>query len=371
MTEPFGGFYRGRRVLITGHSGFKGSWLSLWLLRLGASVCGYALRPPTEPSLFDVLGLSTEFGSAEQDIRDVGRLETAMDSFQPEIVFHLAAQPIVRAAYKLPRETYEINVMGTVNLLETVRRTPSVRTVVVITTDKCYEIKDWPYGYRENDVLGGRDPYSSSKACAELVCAAYRQSFFMLAVPGARGVGLASARAGNVIGGGDWAEDRLIPDCVRSLTSERPVVLRNPHAVRPWQHVLEPLSGYLWLAACLDREPGIFAGGWNFGPDTSAVLCVKDLVAQFVTAWGEGGFEVASPAAAPHEASLLQLDIAKSARVLSWRPVSSLEHGIKQTAAWYLRFHRGGRRDMRGFSEQQISEFETAARAAGVAWCAA
>ncbi len=363
---PFDGAYAGRTVLVTGHTGFKGSWLSLWLTALGADVVGYALEPPTDPSAFEVLGLEEHVTDERGDIRDLERLRSVFDHYQPEAVFHLAAQPLVRPGYDQPVLTYETNVMGTVNVLEAVRSTPSVRAVVAVTSDKCYENREWEYAYRENDPMGGHDPYSSSKGCAELVVAAYRRSFFADRLAPL----VASARAGNVIGGGDWAADRLIPDCVRALSDGLEVLVRNPGSVRPWQHVLEPLAGYLWLAACLLEGDRSLASAWNFGPGPAGHETVAEVVAAFAGSCGSLGWKTAEPAPGrPHEAGTLKLDIAKAADVLGWRPVWETGKAVEKAAAWY-RAHLGGDADLRRFSLDQIAEYVSDASLAGVAWAA-
>ena len=282
-------FYSGKRVLVTGHTGFKGSWLTLWLTIMGAKVLGYALEPNTDPSLFNVLNLQKDIDHVIGDIRDFEKLREVITEFKPEIVFHLAAQPLVRLSYREPRLTYETNVMGTVNLLEAIRQTKSVRAVVNVTSDKCYENKEWVWGYREIDPMGGYDPYSSSKGCSELITAAYRNSYFKNTE-----AAVASARAGNVIGGGDWAEDRLIPDIVRSLSQGKQIIIRNPKATRPWQHVLEPLSGYLLLGKLLYEKGQEFAEAWNFGPSDSSVMTVEEIVKKSIEIWGSGSYIVDS-----------------------------------------------------------------------------
>jgi CDP-glucose 4,6-dehydratase len=331
----FGGVYSGRRVFVTGHTGFKGSWLSSWLLALGADVTGYALDPPTEPSLFEAASLSAQVRHVVADVRDPDRLERELSAARPEIVFHLAAQPIVRESYVRPRETFETNVMGTVNLLEAVRKCSTVRAVVVVTSDKCYRNGDDARRFGEDDPLGGRDPYSASKACEDLVGAAYGTSFLQ-----DQGVTVATVRAGNVIGGGDWATDRLVPDCVRALVAAAPVEVRSPDAVRPWQHVLEPLSGYLLLAARALEDGADLAGAWNFGPagDDSG-LPVRWVVERFIEEWGTGAWAQAPGTAdTPHEARHLDVDSGKAVRALGWAPAWGSREAVRRTAAWYKRF---------------------------------
>lgn len=324
------GFWRGKRVLLTGHTGFKGGWLSLWLQSMGAKVHGYALDPPTKINLFTVAEIGKSMASSViADIRNANILEQAMKSAQPEIIFHLAAQPLVRYSYAQPAETYEVNVMGTVNLLEAVRRTPGVKAVVNITTDKCYENQEWVWSYRESDAMGGFDPYSSSKACAELVTAAYRRSFLDVA-----GISLASARAGNVIGGGDWATDRLVPDLLRAMDSGETLKIRSPLATRPWQHVLEPLSGYLMLAEQLYSGEAGFAEAWNFGPADEDARPVKWIVER-VAEMRKDFTWLCDEAPQPHEANDLRLDSSKARRQLNWQPRWRLQTALQKTLEWH------------------------------------
>jgi CDP-glucose 4,6-dehydratase len=330
----FGDVYRGRRVFVTGHTGFKGSWLSAWLLRLGAEVSGYALAPPTEPNLFDGLALSKETAHKVADVRDAEVLSTAVARSRPDLVFHLAAQPIVREGYATPVATFSTNVMGTVNLLEAARRSESVAGVVVVTSDKCYRNLEDGRSFVEEDAMGGHDPYSASKGCAELVTAAYASSFF---VDGTAAV--ASARAGNVIGGGDWAADRLVPDCVRALVAGEPVVVRNPDAVRPWQHVLEPLAGYLALGAALLSGEAV-TGAWNFGPESGRdELPVRWVVERFLEEWGSGSWEAPDLGVQPHEAHLLRLDSTKARTRLLWTPLWDAREAVMRTAVWYSGYY--------------------------------
>jgi CDP-glucose 4,6-dehydratase len=330
-------FWAGRRVLVTGHTGFKGAWLSLWLAELGAQVTGYALAPPTEPSLFELAKVADRLTSVIADVRDARRLEATLQRARPEVVFHLAAQSLVREGYANPVETYDVNVMGTVRLLEAVRYDGGVRALVNVTSDKCYDNRGWVWGYREVDPLGGADPYSSSKGCAELVTAAYRRSY----LTGRDGtVALASARAGNVIGGGDWARDRLLPDACTAFAAGRPVRIRRPDAVRPWQHVLEPLRGYLMLAERLWDDPEA-AGPWNFGPDDRDVRPVRWVVERAAALWGDGAGWEADTDAHPHEAAHLALDCAQAHARLGWRPRWGLEEGLAASVAWYKARHEG------------------------------
>jgi CDP-glucose 4,6-dehydratase len=329
--------FAGRRVLVTGHTGFKGAWLVSWLLDLGAEVAGYALEAEEE-SHFRAADLARRMAHHVGDIRDAEKLRRVATDFRPEIVFHMAAQPLVRLAYAEPRETIEVNALGTVNLLEAVRAAGSVRACVAITSDKCYENNEWDFAYREDDTLGGHDPYSASKAAAEVLIASYRRSFIA-----ATGCGLASARAGNVIGGGDWSRDRIVPDCVRALMSDQPVNLRNPSATRPWQHVLEPISGYMALASALLDDPVKYASAFNFGPRDSRPMSVERLVESFVAAWGSGRIERAVERGAPHEAKLLRLSIEKAAAVLGWTPSLDAPTAIQWTVDWYRAWAKGTR----------------------------
>ena len=350
-------FWRGKRVFLTGHTGFKGSWLSLWLQSLGAEVHGYALAPATDPSLFDLARVGEGMESTLGDIRDLPALKAALQRARPEIVLHLAAQALVRASYSDPVGTYATNVMGAVHLLEAVRATPGVQAVVVVTSDKCYENREWLWGYREDEPMGGHDPYSNSKGCSELVVSAYRRSFFPVARHAEHGVALASGRAGNVIGGGDWAEDRLVPDVLRAIEAGRPAILRSPGAVRPWQHVLEPLSGYLELAQALVEHGPAFAEGWNFGPYDADAQPVAKLVETLVSAWGDGAsYRVEAPPDAPHEAHLLKLDISKARARLHWRPRWNLETCIGHIVAWHRAKAAGA--DMRITTLDQIAAYQ-------------
>jgi CDP-glucose 4,6-dehydratase len=355
----FSGFYAGKRVLVTGHTGFKGGWLALWLHRLGATVHGYALAPPTDPSLFEAAGIGAALATdTRADLADLARLKVALNNAQPEIVFHLAAQPLVRVSYRDPLGTLASNVMGTAHVLEAVRAVHAVRALVLITTDKVYENCEWAYPYREVDPLGGHDPYSASKAAAEIVAASYRASFFT----GETGhpARVATVRAGNVIGGGDWASDRLIPDCVRAFVKNECVRLRFPQAVRPWQHVLEPLTGYLQLAQHLFAPDGAkFAKAWNFGPYASGDATVGEIAETTARLWGDGArVECAPSTENTHEAGLLRLDSTLARTELGWKPRWSLEQALAQTVAWYRAWSRGA--DMAAISLDQIRAYEAA-----------
>lgn len=348
-------FWTGKTVFLTGHTGFKGGWLSLWLQRLGARVVGYSLPPPTKPSLFEVARVADDMTSIEGDIRDLARLVAAMTEHKPGIVIHMAAQPLVRYSYLHPVETYSTNVMGTVNLLEAVRQAGSVKAVVNITSDKCYDNREWIWGYRENEPMGGYDPYSSSKGCAELVANAYRNSYFNPADYGQHGVALASVRAGNVIGGGDWAEDRLIPDIMRAITQGKPAHIRNPNAIRPWQHVLEPLAGYLMLAQKLYEEGMAYGEGWNFGPNDEDAKSVQWIVEQLSKAWGEGANCVLDGGDHPHEAHYLKLDCSKAKARLGWHPKWDMALTVEKIVEWHKAMGQG--ENMKTKTLVQISQF--------------
>jgi CDP-glucose 4,6-dehydratase len=344
-------FWRGKRVFLTGHTGFKGGWLALWLHRLGAEVTGYALAPPSDPSLFETAAVGDILAKSYiADVRDADTLFEAVRAAQPEIVFHLAAQPILRTSYREPVATFATNVMGTVHLLEALRGIDSLRAALVITSDKCYENREWAWGYRENEAMGGHDPYASSKGCAELVTAAYRRSFFA-----GKPCAIASARAGNVIGGGDWAVDRLLPDLVRAFSTGQPVTLRNPGAIRPWQYVLEPLGGYLLLAERLYAGGAGYAGGWNFGPRDEDALSVSEVVTQVAARWGDGARWSIDTALQPHEAHYLKLDCSLAHSRLGWKPRMNLDMTIQCTLDWYRALQTG--QDMHLFSQAQIADF--------------
>jgi CDP-glucose 4,6-dehydratase len=351
-------FWNGKKVFVTGHTGFKGSWLSLWLQQLGAQVSGYALQPPTNPSLFEVARVEQGMKSVIGDIRDGNMLVSAMKHAAPDIVIHMAAQPLVRRSYVDPIETYSTNVMGTVNLLEAVRQTPCVRAVVNVTTDKCYENNEWIWGYRENEPMGGFDPYSSSKGCAELITAAYRNSFFNTTKYAEHKVALATARAGNVIGGGDWAQDRLIPDILRAIESGQSVNIRNPHATRPWQHVLEPLSGYLVLAERLYINGPTFAEAFNFGPSEEEAKPVQWIVEQITQIWGGGANWHLDEGAHPHEAHYLRLDCSKARAKLNWQPSWKLGQALQAIIVWHkAHCEINAKNDMRALCLKQIDDY--------------
>lgn len=349
-------FWKSKSVLITGHTGFKGAWLSLWLDSVGAKVSGYATAPPTNPNLFENASVSDCIKSTIADIRDSAPLDKAFKSNQPEIVFHLAAQALVRPSYANPVETYSTNVMGTVNLLESVRKCESVKAVVIVTSDKCYENRQWVWGYRENDPLGGHDPYSSSKACAELVTASYRSSFFNGKDSQPVGASIASARAGNVIGGGDWATDRLIPDLIRSVIDNRPPVIRNPLAIRPWQHVLEPLSGYITLAESLCDRPNCTSHAWNFGPEEANVRSVNDVCDGMASRFKDAPHWQQDTSGNPHEAHLLKLDSSKARRELGWNPLLTFDETLDWITQWYRGYIAG--KDGRDLTMNDIGRYQ-------------
>ena len=344
------GFWQGKRVLLTGHTGFKGSWLALWLQAAGARVHGLALAPSTQPNLFSLARVGDGMHSVEGDIRDFPTVQGVVEDVRPEIIVHMAAQPLVRHSYAHPLETYATNVMGTAHVLEAARQSESTRVVVNVTTDKCYENREWVWGYREDEAMGGFDPYSSSKACAELVTSAYRRSFLAQA-----GIALASARAGNVIGGGDWAEDRLVPDILRAFEASLPVTIRNPGSIRPWQHVLEPLSGYMLLAERLWGDPKRFAGAWNFGPRDDDARPVSWMVDRLASRWGNGASWRLDERPQPHEAAYLKLDISKARAALGWIPRWSLESALDRIVDWHQAYLRG--EDLRKACLQQIEAF--------------
>jgi CDP-glucose 4,6-dehydratase len=330
--------FRGRKVLVTGDTGFKGSWLCLWLKQLGAQVLGFALPPEREEDHFNLLKLDTLIEHITGDIRDQESVQNAFNYFQPEVVFHLAAQTLVRYSYTQPKLTFDTNIAGSVNILEAVRSCSSVKSFIYVTSDKCYRNNEWIWGYRENDELGGHDPYSASKAAAELVFSSYQDSYFH----SRDDFGAATVRAGNVIGGGDWAADRIVPDAMRALRNRQAIQIRNPNSTRPWQHVLEPLSGYLLAAAKLLGKPKEFAGAWNFGPDTESIRTVGDLAQMMVTKWGSGCIEIAPQIKPLHEARLLHLNCDKAHQLMNWYPKWNVDRAVSETVGWYRSIHEGG-----------------------------
>lgn len=340
MMDMYNDFYKGKRILITGHTGFKGSWLSIWLHELGAEVIGVGLEPLTERDNFVLSGIGKKImADIRADVRDGQKLKEIFQKYRPEIVFHLAAQPLVRLSYEIPIETYEINVMGTINVMEAIRATDSVRVAVMITTDKCYENREQIWGYRENEPMGGVDPYSSSKGAAEIAIASWRRSFFNPMDYGVKHhVSLASVRAGNVIGGGDWALDRIVPDCIKALEAGRPIEIRSPQAIRPWQHVLEPLGGYMLLAQKMWNEPTRYCEGWNFGPRAESIITVWEVAEKVIKFYGSGELKNVSDPNALHEAKLLMLDISKARFMLGWEPRMNVSQCIELTVDWYKRY---------------------------------
>jgi CDP-glucose 4,6-dehydratase len=353
---PDRAFWNGRRVLVTGHTGFKGSWLSLWLESLGADVTGYALEPPTQPNLFEQARIEKTLRSICADLRDLPTLSAAVAECRPEVVIHLGAQSVVRVGYEDPVGTYASNVMGTVHVLEAVRQWKQPCVVVVVTSDKCYANREWVWGYRENEAMGGKDPYSNSKGCAELVTTAYRESFFSPAAMDRHGVAVGSARAGNAIGGGDWTSHQLIPDLIRAFLDGQPCQIRNPSAVRPWQFVLEPLRGYLRLAEQLASEPSAFASGWNFGPAETDAKPVSWIADELARLWGQGASWSYDQAVHSSEAHLLKLDISKSRAGLGWHPAMPLKIALEWIVEWYKVFADGG--DLLRLTRAQIERYE-------------
>jgi CDP-glucose 4,6-dehydratase len=351
-------FWRDRRVFVTGHTGFKGAWLAILLRRLGSVVTGYALEPPSTPSLFEGADAARGIRSIHGDVRDLAALGRAMQEARPEVVLHLAAQSLVRPSYEDPVTTYATNVLGSVHVLEAVRQTPGVRAVVMVTSDKCYDNREWPWGYRETDRLGGKDPYSNSKGCAEMVTAGYRASFFAPAALGEHGVGVASARAGNVIGGGDWSLMRIVPDLMRGFLAGEAVIVRSPNAVRPWQHVLDPLTGYLMLAERLWHGEAAFADGWNFGPADADARSVAWLADRLVRHWGAGARYVVREVGDGRETGMLRLDSSRARQQLGWQPLWDAESALARTAAWYQAYGRdAGVAAVRAATESDIDAY--------------
>ena len=344
-------FWKGKRVFLTGHTGFKGSWISLWLQSMGAELHGLALNPPTSPSLFNEANVGIGMVSNIGDICNYSTVRKAIDECKPDIIIHMAAQPLVRYSYQEPVETYATNVMGTVHVLEAARQAGTAKAIINVTTDKCYENREWVWGYREDEPMGGHDPYSNSKGCSELITSAYRRSFFQQS-----GISLASVRAGNVIGGGDWAADRLVPDILRSFGKEQPVIIRNPHAIRPWQHVLEPLSGYLALAESLYTDGQTFAEGWNFGPHEEDARPVQWIVEHMVEAWGSGASWQLDSGTHPHEASYLKLDISKAKTKIGWHPRWDLATALEKITDWHHVWLEKG--EIQEKCLQQINEYQ-------------
>lgn len=347
-------FWQNKRVLITGHTGFKGSWLSIWLKHLGADIIGYALDPYTEKDNFVLAKMNEKMIDIREDIRNKNKLKETFQKYKPDIVFHLAAQPLVRLSYEIPVETYEVNVMGTINVLECIRETVETKVAIFITTDKCYENKEQFWGYKETDPMGGYDPYSSSKGACELAINSWRRSFFNPQKYEEHGKAIASVRAGNVIGGGDWAKDRVIPDCIRALEEDKNIEIRSPQAIRPWQHVLEPLSGYLLLAQKLWEEPNVYADGWNFGPEINSIVTVWEIAKLVTEFYGQGEIIDVSNPNDLHEAKLLTLDISKARFLLGWKPTLNINETIEMTVEWYRRYKE---EDVYKLATEQIEKF--------------
>lgn len=356
MVDIFNNFFQGKRVLVTGHTGFKGSWLSIWLHELGAEVIGVANEPFTERDNYVLSGIGKRIkADIRADIRNGEKIKEIFKQYQPEIVFHLAAQPLVRLSYDIPVETYETNVMGTIHIMEAIRSTESVKVGIMITTDKCYENKEQIWGYRENEPMGGYDPYSSSKGCCEIAISSWRRSFFNPEQYEKHGKSLASVRAGNVIGGGDWALDRIIPDCIKALESNNPINIRSPYSIRPWQHVLEPLSGYMLLAMKMWESPTQYCEGWNFGPRMESVTSVWDVASLVIKNYGYGELHDLSDPNALHEAKLLMLDITKAQVKLGWKPRMNIEQCIELVVEWYKKYRETD--DIYGMCIEQISKY--------------
>jgi len=359
----FGNVYKGKKVFVTGNTGFKGSWLIFWLMKLGANVCGYSLNLPTDPNHHEILNL--DFETISGDVRDLKKLQRGIEAFQPDIVFHMAAQSLVRKSYQNPVETFETNVIGTVNVFEACRKTDHVRTIVNITSDKCYENQEWIWGYRENDPVGGHDAYSASKGCAELVTASYRKSFFPLEeYQKSHQILVASARAGNVIGGGDWGDDRLVPDIMRAASQNKKVHIRNPHATRPWQHVLEPLSGYLLSGKLLLEGKKEFSGAWNFGPTYEGHRNVLAAVRELQKHWSNIDYQIKTDEKNPHEANLLKLDCSKAYANLKWKSIWNSSDTFAKTAQWYRTYYESGR----VLSKEQLTEYVIDANHKQISW---
>ena len=369
IQETFSGIYKDLPVLVTGHTGFKGTWLSMWLNLLGARVIGYGLEPPTMPNHFDMSGMKDRIVDIRDDIRNLDKLVSVIEEYHPKVIFHLAAQPIVRESYENPKDTFIINAGGTINVLEAIRLTRSVKAAVFITSDKCYRNKEWIWGYRENDALGGGDPYSASKAMAEIAIEAYRDAYFTWNDRGENAVAVASVRAGNVVGGGDWAKDRLLPDAIRALTEGETIDIRSPRATRPWQFVLSPLSGYMWLGVKLLLDGANFAEPWNFGPLDLSRDSVQHIVEKVIKLWGSGQWKDISRGDEPHEAHWLTLSWEKAVARLDWHPIYALPDVLRKTMGWYKEWHRQGENaDMYDFGIDQIKTFMKDANKLKIEW---
>jgi len=364
----FNEIFKDKTIFVTGHTGFIGSWLTEWLCELDANVIGYSLEPPTVPSLFDTLGLEKRITHIIGDINDSKNLQDVIEKHSPEIAFHLAAQPLVKTSYDAPKKTIQTNVMGTVNLLESIRDASSVKICVVITSDKCYQNRELSYAYKETDPMGGYDPYSASKGATELVISSYRNSFFNTQNFGAHETSLSTSRTGNVIGGGDWAENRLVPDCVKALSKNEKISIRNPNAIRPWQYVLEPISGLLCLTQKMYNDPIKYAQPWNFGPlITNPHVKVNELISEIITNWGSGNWIDSSDKNEPHEANLLMLDSSKAINNLDWHPVYSIKESISETVGWYKEFYKN-HENMEEFTKNQILNYVHKAKQMNITW---
>lgn len=369
-SNAFGRIFEGKTILVTGHTGFIGTWLITWLHVLGAKIVGFSLDIPTKPSMFEDMSMTKDITHVIGDVRNPTHLEECMLESKPDMVFHLAAQPLVRLSYEKPVETFQTNVMGTVHVLESIRKTPSVKVCIVMTSDKCYENRETSYAYKENDPLGGHDPYSASKGATELVTSSYRKSFFSILDNESHQTGVSTIRAGNVIGGGDWAEDRIVPDCVRSLLAKKTIPVRNPNSIRPWQYVLEPISGMFCLAMKMWENPGNYTESWNFGPNLSTnKTTVKDLVLQVISHWGQGNWADVSQQNTNtlHESSLLVLDSSKAQNMLGWMPVYPIKEAITETMSWY-KMYPDKTHQIRDFTINQIHNYTMKARQMNIAW---
>ncbi len=365
MENSFKNYYQNKRVLVTGHTGFKGAWLSIWLNELGAKVFGYSLEPPSQPNIYESCGLQSRVEELRADVQDYDTLKKYISEVKPDVVFHLAAQALVRYSYDVPQLTLRTNVLGTLNILEAVKESDSVKSLVIVTSDKCYENHEQVWGYKESDPLGGEDPYSASKAAAEIVFRSYLKSFFLQR----ENLGAASVRAGNVIGGGDWAKDRIVPDAIRSLSKSELIQIRNPTAIRPWQHVLEPLSGYLWLAARASDDPAGFSGAWNFGPSDNSAKCVRDLVEAIIGKWKSGGFEIMPQEGKKlHEAGWLRLTCDKAHVMLPWSAILSFDENMKLTVDWYKKYHESPDQNLYHYTVHQIRQYTELAQKRDQIW---
>jgi len=367
LENSFDGIFKGKTIFVTGHTGFIGTWITLWLHSLGAKVIGYSKNIPTVPSLFEILDLKNNITHVIGDVNDAEHLNDCLTKYNPEIIFHLAAQSIVKTSYDIPIETFQTNVMGTANVLESIRKVPSIRVCVIMTSDKCYENRELDYAYKEGDPMGGSDPYSASKGSAELIVASYRKSFFDSKNNNNDNVCISSVRAGNVIGGGDWAKNRIVPDCIQSLKNNQPILVRNPNSSRPWQYVLEPISGILKLATKMWNNPSDYNEAWNFGPNHKNKILVKELVSQILESWGDGKWSDISESKGEYEAGTLMVDSTKAMKLLEWKPVYSLDESISETITWY-RENENKTSDMKDFTLDQIQKYVQKAKQLNITW---